>query len=129
VRPLRVLVVDDSEDNRESLSLLLEQLGHRPTRAADGPAALQQLQEGDHDLALVDIGLPEMDGYEVARRIRAGRSREVYLVALTGYGQPEDRERSRAAGFDDHLTKPVDFSVLLEILARVAESQRTSPQG
>jgi len=128
-RPLRVLVVDDSDDNRESLSLLLEQLGHRPTLAADGPAALEQLAAEDHDLALVDIGLPMMDGYEVARRVRAGLGREPYLVALTGYGQPEDRERARDAGFDDHLTKPLDFAVLVEILARVAESQRTSSQG
>jgi len=119
---VRVLIVEDNDDNRESLVLLLEQLGHVPMAAADGPEALQRLTAGECDLAIVDIGLPQMDGYEVARRVReTGRGSGLYLVALTGYGQPEDRERARAAGFDDHVTKPVDLEVLERLLARAAE--------
>jgi len=117
--PVRVLVVEDNDDNRESLVMLLEQLGHLPSAVADGPHALERLGAEPHDLAIVDIGLPQMDGYEVARRARESLGSRVYLVALTGYGQPEDRERARAAGFDDHVTKPLDLQQLERLLARV----------
>jgi signal transduction histidine kinase/ActR/RegA family two-component response regulator len=119
---VRVLIVEDNDDNRESLVLLMEQLGHVPTAASDGPEALERLAAGEYDLAIVDIGLPQMDGYELARRVRAsGRAPALYLVALTGYGQPEDRERAQAAGFDDHVTKPLDLEALEKLLARVAD--------
>jgi signal transduction histidine kinase/ActR/RegA family two-component response regulator len=114
--PLRVLIVEDNVDNRESLVMLLEQLGHAPTAAEDGPQALKQLAAAPHDLAIVDIGLPQMDGYEVARRVRGTLGSRVHLVALTGYGQPEDRERAKAAGFDDHVTKPLDLKQLEQLL-------------
>jgi signal transduction histidine kinase/CheY-like chemotaxis protein len=117
---VRVLIVEDNDDNRESLVLLMEQLGHLPTAVADGPEALERLATGEYDLAIVDIGLPQMDGYELARRVReTGQVSGLYLVALTGYGQPEDRERARAAGFDDHVTKPLDLEALERLLARV----------
>ena len=120
--PVRVLIVEDNDDNRESLVLLLEQLGHVATAAGDGPEALERLAAGEYDLAIVDIGLPHMDGYELARRLReTGRASSLHLVALTGYGQPEDRERARAAGFDDHVTKPLDLETLERLLARVAD--------
>jgi CheY-like chemotaxis protein len=116
--PARVLIVEDNDDNRESLVLLLTQLGHVATAAGDGPEALERLAGGEYDLAVVDIGLPQMDGYELARRIRQAVGPRVHLVALTGYGQPEDRERARAAGFDDHVTKPLDLAALERLLAK-----------
>jgi signal transduction histidine kinase/CheY-like chemotaxis protein len=123
--PIRVLVVEDNVDNRESLVLLLEQLGHAPTAAADGPAALERLAGESFDLAIIDIGLPGMDGYELARQVRATFGSSAYLVALTGYGQPEDRERARAAGFDDHVTKPADLNGLAAVLAKVSRTPRS----
>jgi signal transduction histidine kinase/ActR/RegA family two-component response regulator len=116
---LRVLVVEDHADNRESLVFLLQQLGHQAQGAEDGMRALPLLASGHFDLAFVDIGLPGMDGYEVARRARANGAPNVHLVALTGYGQPEDRERSRTAGFDDHIAKPLDLATLDAVLSRV----------
>jgi CheY-like chemotaxis protein len=97
---LRILVVEDNADNRESLVLLLRQLGHEAGGAEDGPRALSLLASGAYDLAFIDIGLPGTNGYDIARHARANGGQNVHLVALTGYGQPEDRERSRAAGFD-----------------------------
>jgi signal transduction histidine kinase/CheY-like chemotaxis protein len=117
---LRILVVEDNADNRDSLVFLLRQLGHEVTEAEDGRRALQAFAAGAYELAFVDIGLPGIDGYEVARRVRAAAGASVHLVALTGYGQPEDRDRSRAAGFDDHLTKPLDLAALDAIVARVS---------
>jgi CheY-like chemotaxis protein len=115
--PVRVLIVEDNEDNRQSLVALLTQLGHVASAAADGPQALQRLAAAPHDLAIVDIGLPAMDGYEVARRIRRTIGARPYLVALTGYGQPEDRARARDAGFDEHVTKPVGLEILEKIIS------------
>ena len=126
VEPLRVLIVEDNDDNRESLVMLLEQLGHAPSAAEDGPKALERLAAEEHDLAIVDIGLPQMDGYEVARRVRGTLGSRVRLVALTGYGQPEDRERAKAAGFDDHVTKPLDLRQLESLLESVSHTPRAS---
>jgi signal transduction histidine kinase/ActR/RegA family two-component response regulator len=127
---VRVLLVEDNDDNRESLVLLLEQLGHAPSAAASGPEALERLSAEAYDVAIVDIGLPEMDGYEVARRVRETLGSRMYLVALTGYGQPEDRERARAAGFDDHVTKPLDLNALEGLLARISQTRpRAEPAG
>jgi PAS domain S-box-containing protein len=114
----RVLVVDDNEDSADSLALLLELKGHEVRVALDGPAALATAHAFQPEVVLLDIGLPGMDGYEVARRLRAERAGEggLLLVALTGYGQDEDRRRSREAGFDHHLVKPVDFDELTRVL-------------
>ncbi|HWE37965.1 MAG TPA: response regulator [Isosphaeraceae bacterium] len=117
--PLHVLVVDDNADAARLLARLLEVNGHHAEVAYDGPTALERAQARPPDVVLLDIGLPGMDGYEVARKLRAsvGLDRAL-LVALTGYGQEEDRRRSREAGMDVHLTKPVDPRTLKELLAR-----------
>jgi CheY-like chemotaxis protein len=118
---LKLLVVDDNVDAAVSLSLLLELENHRVQSAHSPAQALEQLAGFEPDLVLLDIGLPQMDGYELARRIRAlpGRA-PPKLVALTGYGQAADRRRSLAAGFDAHLVKPVDPAALLETVERLA---------
>jgi signal transduction histidine kinase/ActR/RegA family two-component response regulator len=106
-----VLVVDDNQDAAESLAGALSMLGYSVEIAHDGQSALQKLHEFAPDVALLDIGLPVMDGYELARKIRE-RGSLIRLLALTGYGQPRDRERSAAAGFDQHLVKPIDLALL-----------------
>ena len=114
----RVLVVDDNVDAAESLGLLLRFLGAEVQLAHDGPSALAMLDSFEPELVLLDIGMPGMDGYQVAARVRALPSRRhTMLIALTGWGQSEDRERSRAAGFDEHFVKPVDISTLQSLLA------------
>ncbi len=119
-RRLAVLVVDDNVDAAESLSMLLEMQGHEVRTAHDGPDALRVLGAYRPDLILLDIGLPGMTGYEVARRIRESSAlRGVTLAALTGWGQEEDRRRSREAGFDHHLTKPADPAEVEKILREV----------
>jgi signal transduction histidine kinase/DNA-binding response OmpR family regulator len=106
----RILVVDDNEDAADLLASALEVMGHTTRVAHDGPEALKAAAEFDPDLALLDIGLPVMDGYELARRLHDDPGlRRMPLVAVTGYGQPADRQRSEAAGFDAHLVKPVDI--------------------
>jgi signal transduction histidine kinase len=116
-RPLDVLIVEDNEDARVSLQIVLESDGHRVQTAADGRAGLAAFERIVPDVALIDIGLPEMDGYELARAIRARHSGPM-LVAVTGYGQPEDTQRAAEAGFDAHLVKPADVSKLRTLLAR-----------
>jgi CheY-like chemotaxis protein len=116
-KPRRILVVDDNEDQVQSLVKLLKLLGHEVDSAHDGLSALETAVAFAPDLALVDIGLPRMNGYEVARRIRANPAlQHVMLVAQTGWGQEEDRHRSQEAGFDRHLVKPVEISTLQELL-------------
>ncbi|HEY0825644.1 MAG TPA: ATP-binding protein, partial [Ramlibacter sp.] len=110
----KVLVVDDNPDAAETLSQLLQLLGHEPRTAGDGAAALECFDEFQPDVVLLDIGLPGMDGYEVARRLRT-RGGAVRLVALTGWGQADDKRRAAEAGFDTHWTKPVDPAKLGEI--------------
>jgi signal transduction histidine kinase/CheY-like chemotaxis protein len=111
----RVLVVDDNADAAETLSQLLELMDHEPRTAHDGQEALARFEEFRPEVVLLDIGLPDMDGYEVARRIRSRADHTVRLVALTGWGQKEDKARAAAAGFDDHWTKPIDPAKLGEI--------------
>ncbi|HEY6823076.1 MAG TPA: ATP-binding protein [Steroidobacteraceae bacterium] len=102
----RVLIVDDYADSAESLALLVRSWGHEVTTARDGPAALALVERFAPDIALLDIGLPRMNGYELARQLRAlARHRPLRLVAMTGYGREEDRRASRAAGFDLHVIK------------------------
>ena len=114
----RVLVIEDNDDSRQMLRELIRLLGHEVYEAVDGVTGVSSALTLEPDLALVDIGLPGIDGYEVARRLREHPGgRRLLLVALTGYGLPEDRERSRSAGFDLHLVKPVDPARLAELLA------------
>ncbi len=111
-----VLIADDNEDAADTLAMLLQVFGHRVTVAHDGEQALRSYQQVQPEFALLDIGMPGMDGYEVARRIRA-LGRPVTLVALTGWGQAADKALAADAGFDRHFTKPVDPDRILELLA------------
>ncbi|HZU84537.1 MAG TPA: response regulator, partial [Polyangiaceae bacterium] len=116
--PRRVVVVEDNEDLRELLVEVLQQHGHDVSCAEDGPGGLEMLVKLAPEIAFIDLGLPGLDGLEVARRARACGLRST-LVAITGYGQPEDRARAFDAGFDDHLTKPVVDSDLHRVLLAV----------
>jgi CheY-like chemotaxis protein len=117
VRSIRTLVVDDNRDAADSIVALLEANGHEARVAYSGAAALEVLATYVPDLALIDLGMPTMDGYELARRVRrTPRLAYMRLVALTGWGQPEARERSRAAGFDKHVVKPLKASDLDELI-------------
>jgi len=123
--PRRILLVDDNADAVDMLRRMLTSLGYDVVVAYDGPQALIALETFEADVAVVDIGLPVMDGYELAERIRSGdRSRVPRLVAMTGYGQPTDRVRSQAAGFDDHLVKPVNITALV---AAFGDSDASDP--
>jgi CheY-like chemotaxis protein len=114
----RILLADDNRDAAESLAIILRLEGHEVELAHDGAAALQLFAEKRPDVALLDIGMPKTNGYDVARQIRASAAgREVLLVAITGWAQDSDRAQSRAAGFDHHLTKPVEPDTLIELLA------------
>ena len=118
-RGRRVLVVDDNADARDAMKFLLEEEGHEVRTAGDGPAALEEARIRPPEVVLLDIGLPGMDGYEVARALRALPGCELAsIVAVSGYGQAEDRAQSRAAGFDEHFVKPVAPDRLLEIVRR-----------
>jgi PAS domain S-box-containing protein len=113
----RILVVDDYLDAAESLTMLLQAEGHEVETADCGLKAIEQAQRFRPQVVLLDIGLPDLDGYEVAKRLRAmPETRDTILIALTGYGQTEDRERSELAGFDHHLLKPVNFEKLSALL-------------
>jgi signal transduction histidine kinase len=117
-RGKRVLVVEDNDDSRETMTDLLTLWGHEVATASDGVQAVDAALALQPEVALIDIGLPGLDGYEVARRLRAdGRGKALRLVALTGYGQPEDRARALEAGFDEHLVKPVEPEALSRLLA------------
>jgi CheY-like chemotaxis protein len=115
---LRVLVVDDNVDTARSLSLLLQGLGCTTQEVHDGLHVVDTAKSFQPDAVLLDIGLPGVDGYHIARIIRQTPDlSKVRLIAITGYGQQQDRERSRDAGFDEHLVKPVQFDSLIEALA------------
>jgi signal transduction histidine kinase len=117
-RTYDIVIVEDNPDSREVLSLILARSGHRVHAVGDGLAGVEAALERRPQLMVVDIGLPGLDGFGVARRVRQALGREVYLIALTGYGQPEDRRRALEAGFDAHLTKPVDASAIGQVLQR-----------
>jgi CheY-like chemotaxis protein len=113
----RILVVDDNRDAATSLAMLLELSGNKTETAYDGLAAIDAAARFEPDVVLLDIGLPGLNGYEVARRMRLEPwGKPVKLVAVTGWGHPEDRERAIAAGFDAHLLKPVDHAAMVKLL-------------
>jgi CheY-like chemotaxis protein len=119
VQPRRILIVDDSEDAATGLAMLLKMDDHQVQTAIDGKTGLEAIHDFVPDTILLDIGLPDMTGYQFAERIRqSSAGATVLLVALTGWGQTGDREKSIAAGCDFHFTKPVDYSQLLEVLNR-----------
>ncbi|NML47656.1 response regulator [Ramlibacter sp. G-1-2-2] len=121
---LRILVADDNVDAAESLATLLDLMGHTVRRVEDGEAAVQAVAEFAPDIGLLDIGMPKVDGFEACRRIRAlPAGRAPMLVAITGWGQPHDIERSRQAGFDHHLVKPVDIDALVKLVDTRAVSR------
>jgi CheY-like chemotaxis protein len=116
---LKILVVDDNEDTARGLAELLRIFGHDVETAFDGPSAVKAAHTFEPDVALLDIGLPGMTGYEVAGKLRHEEfGAKLLVIALSGYGQEEDRRRSHEAGFDYHLVKPVDHTALLALLAR-----------
>ncbi|MFL5243961.1 MAG: response regulator [Gemmataceae bacterium] len=118
VSPLRVLVVDDARDTADTLAYLVRLWGHEVRVAYDGFAALGEALEYGPDIVLMDIGMPGMDGWEAVSRLRQQEGcRRALCVAVTAYGKEEDRSRSRQAGFDYHLVKPLDPEVLEQLLA------------
>ena len=121
--PHRVLVVDDNTDAADSLAMLLEAIGNDVRVAYDGEEAVDKAIEFSPQIVLLDIGLPKMHGYDVAKRIRAEKGGDVLLVAVTGWGNEEDRRRTREAGFDYHFTKPVDPEDLVRVVG-TAQSSR-----
>ncbi|MEA2627146.1 MAG: hypothetical protein QOD06_3191 [Candidatus Binatota bacterium] len=128
--PRRILVIEDHADAREALRSLLELAGHRVEAVGEGERGVELALSSRPDVALVDIGLPGIDGYEVARRIRSAEGpAPIFLVALTGYGQPFDRRHAFEAGFDRHLVKPLDYDELTRILAGVGSSAPPADQS
>jgi PAS domain S-box-containing protein len=122
----RILVVDDYADAAESLTMLLQEEGHEVETADCGMKALERAQVFHPQIVLLDIGLPDMDGYEVAKRLRVlPETRHAILIALTGYGQAEDRKRSQSAGFNHHFLKPIDFAQLSALVASFFKSNST----
>jgi CheY-like chemotaxis protein len=120
----RILVVDDNRDSADTLAMLLKSLGADVHTAYDGASALESIRICRPTIVLLDLGLPGIDGYEVARRVRSDApTSELCMVALTGWGQDEDRRRTREAGFDHHLVKPVDLSALQALLASLENAR------
>jgi len=125
--PLRVLVVDDNHDGADTLAALLQHAGHRVDVAYDGQEALRLAQNLHPDVAVIDLGMPRVDGCDVARRLRREPwSAGLYLIAATGWGQAEDKQRTRASGFDRHLVKPIDP---LHVVQMLADRGRQRPAG
>jgi CheY-like chemotaxis protein len=120
--PYRVLVVDDHPDTAEVLSVLFHMLGHETRCALRGRDALQLAREMDPDLILLDLGLPDITGYEVIRELRADpRGSDRFIAAVTGHARPSDMSRSALEGFDEHIVKPIDISKIRDVL-RCADS-------
>ena len=125
-RQVRIALLEEPpflHDAAEGLALMLKLNGHEVRAAYEGPSALALAEAFRPQVVLLDLGLPGMDGYEVARRLRGQADlKATYLVAVTGWGQPEDRQRSKEMGFDRHLVKPVDSSLLVQLLAELEAS-------
>jgi CheY-like chemotaxis protein len=125
-----VLVVDDNVDSAESLAVLLRLYGHEVRLAHDGEAALKEARSFRPDVIFLDLSLPKIDGYEVARRLRLEPAMSgMTLVAMTGYGHEEERRRTREAGFQAHLVKPVNFDMLRELLSSLPANQSHNGRG
>ena len=128
-RPRKILIVEDHRDSAEGLAALLRMAGHDVSTVADGPSALACCRTVRLDSVLLDIGLPGMDGYEVARRLRELLGRDLLIIALTGYGQPRDRQRSFESGIDHHVLKPFRAEVITDLLDRLVESGQQRARG
>jgi CheY-like chemotaxis protein len=120
--PLRVLVIDDNVDSAESFKMLLELSGHAVEMVHDGLSALRLVEEFDPHVAFIDLGLPGLDGFEVARRILKHRRKPPVLIALSGYGREEDKQMTKAVGFHSHMVKPVDYDAVLAYLSTLGAS-------
>jgi PAS domain S-box-containing protein len=126
--PRRVLIVDDNRDSADSLAMLFEITGNKAFLAYDGVEALEAIEKHRPEVVLLDIGLPKLDGHEVCRRIREKAwGRDIVIIALTGWGQEDDRRKSEQAGFNGHLVKPVDYDRLLSLLAELTNKDDTFP--
>ena len=113
----RILIVDDNHDSADSLAMLMEITGNKTYLAHDGVEAVEAIEKHRPEVVLLDIGLPKIDGHEVCRRVREQPwGKDIVVIALTGWGQEDDRRRSEEAGFNGHLVKPVDYDKLLELL-------------
>jgi CheY-like chemotaxis protein len=112
----RVLLVEDCAESRETMEMLLTIWGHQVETASDGGEGVQKALAGWPDVAVVDLGLPVLDGYQVARQLRAALGEAIYLIALSGYAQAKDRERALEAGFNAHLCKPAELDELSRLL-------------
>jgi len=121
-----VMIIEDNADIRDALQLFLEGSGHRVDVAEDGAQGVQRVIDTCPEIVLVDIGLPGIDGYAVARAIRAALGRRIFLAALTGYGRADDRTRALNAGFDAHLIKPVTFEAVERLLRSGDRAPATS---
>lgn len=120
---LRILIVDDNRDSADSLGMMLKMMGNDTRTAYDGEEAVAVTAEFRPDVILLDIGLPKLNGYEACRRIRAREGGErVVVIAQTGWGQDEDRQRTHDAGFDHHMVKPVDPTALMTLLAGLSRA-------
>jgi signal transduction histidine kinase/CheY-like chemotaxis protein len=128
-RARHILIIEDNQDFRVGLRMLVESWGHRVEEAAEGGVGLQIFHASRPEIVLVDLGLPDLDGYEVARAVRSAPGGDALLVAITGYGQLTDRRRAKEAGFDAHLTKPVDPDELARILLYVKDAHRAAGTG
>jgi len=129
-RPLKVLVVDDNEDIAKTTSMLLKLKGYDVATVAEGQAAVDAARDTRFDVILMDIGLPILDGYEAARAIRQlPEGNDVRIIAISGWGQDEDRRRSQEAGFDRHLVKPVLPANLFALLEGIKEESKLAPLG
>lgn len=126
---MRILIIDDHPDTADAISMLLDSLGHETHAAYTGRAGLAAVESFRPDLVILDIGLPDLSGYEVARAIRArpGGGR-IHVVAATGWGTPEDRVLALAAGFDQHQLKPIDLPKLVAVIAAAAARIRLDQQ-
>jgi CheY-like chemotaxis protein len=115
--PKRVLIIEDNADARQSLAEYLRLLDHEVFEAEDGISGLEKLLSIRPDVALIDVGLPHLSGYELVSRAKQMLDSATLMVAVTGYGQSEDRERALTAGFDEHLVKPIDLKLVIEVLS------------
>jgi CheY-like chemotaxis protein len=119
----RILIVDDNHDSADSLAMLMEITGNKTYLAHDGVEAVKAAEKYRPEVVLLDIGLPQLDGYEVCRRVREQAwGKDIVVIALTGWGQDDDRRKSEEAGFNGHLVKPVDYDKLLDLLGSLGES-------
>jgi signal transduction histidine kinase/ActR/RegA family two-component response regulator len=123
----RIVIVDDNADIRDLLQIKLKKLGHSVETAADGYTGLRRITETRPDIAIIDIGMPGLDGYEVAKRVRERIDDPILLIALTGFGQADDKEKATEAGFDEHLTKPIRVEELQQIFVRHCNVDAAQP--